>query len=436
MTERLILRNFAGLNLTLDIGEITILIGPQASGKSVCARCLYWFREFFSDLGWADSLGDDKRGLDAVYLESFKESFPNLWQTNTDFSLRYEVGGAFAEVVQENKRLRLLYSVSIQTAAAELRTQFRQIKEKYPVVPLKRVGRVASNPETQEIFYAIGLWRLKLWDIMQEPHFSGQAFIIAGRSIFSALKGTLLTFLSTVPVTDPLMRRFLGTYEYARQHQPQDDDQHVKSLTSLVEFIMKGQLVIQQDDDFLVLKDGRKISLTHASSGQQEAFPLVLFLLTYLADFQKSQSEPQALYVEEPEAHLYPDSQWAVVRLMAAVFNLSLSGSGSQLFITTHSPYLLSAFNNLIRARQLAERFKDQPAKLRALYRIIPKNQHLALDHFRVYALEGGAARSIISADDGLIVAEKLDEVSERISQQFDKLLQLEAQDVADEKAR
>ncbi len=433
MTERLILRNFAGLNLTLDIGEITILIGPQASGKSVCARCLYWCREFFTALTYGYEVGLDKPGMDAHFLDDFKTYFPNLWQVKADFSVRYEVGNAFVEITQEKKRLRLLYPVAMQKANAKLRTWLQQFEERYPSIISRRTSR-ATAKMTAERDAALDAWQFEVWALMENLPFL-QAFVIAGRSIFSALKGTLLSFLATNPVADPLLQDFLRHYEYARLNQPDSDDAQTKSLAALVESILKGRLVARQNDDYLVLADGRQVSLAHASSGQQEAFPLVLFLLSYLGNVRTS-TPGQALYVEEPEAHLYPDSQWAVVRLMAAVFNLSLAASNSHLFITTHSPYLLSAFNNLIRARQLAERFKDQPVKLRALYRIIPKNQHLALAHFRVYALEGGAARSIISVEDGLIVAEKLDEVSERISQQFDKLLQLEAQDVADEKAR
>ena len=433
MLERLIIRNFAGLNVEVDIGEITIFIGPQASGKSVCARCLYWFRSFFSDLTFSGEVGPDKRSMDTLYLEGFKEYFHNLWQITDNFSVRYEIGEAFVEINQEKRRLRLLYPSAIQNAAAELRIELKSIREKYTVTSPKRASRNIVKQEEAEKSSILDLWTDKVWGITGATPFISQEFVIAGRSIFSALKGTLLTFLSTTPITDPLLRDFLREYEFARREQPPTDDSHLKNLAPLVEYIMKGRLVTRPDDDLLMLADGRQISLTNASSGQQEAFPLILFLLSCLSDVQKD--IPHALYVEEPEAHLYPDSQWAIVRLMAGVFNLSLADSFSKLLITTHSPYLLAAFNNLIRAQQLAEGFKDQPNKLKALFRVVPKNQLLALERFRVYALENGKAHSIISAEDGLIVASKLDEVSERISQQFDKLLQLEAQVATDEKA-
>ncbi|MEK0188739.1 hypothetical protein [Microcoleus anatoxicus] len=41
MAEKLTVKNFAGItDLELEIKRINILIGPQASGKSVCAKLL------------------------------------------------------------------------------------------------------------------------------------------------------------------------------------------------------------------------------------------------------------------------------------------------------------------------------------------------------------------------------------------------------------
>ena len=47
MAEKLIIDNFAGIkHIELDVGQINILIGPQATGKSVCAKLHYYFEYF------------------------------------------------------------------------------------------------------------------------------------------------------------------------------------------------------------------------------------------------------------------------------------------------------------------------------------------------------------------------------------------------------
>ena len=52
------------------------------------------------------------------------------------------------------------------------------------------------------------------------------------------------------------------------------------------------------------------------------------------------------IYIEEPEAHLFPTAQKRIVQLLARTFNNT--NSNFQIIVTTHSPYILSSFNNLI----------------------------------------------------------------------------------------
>ncbi len=109
---------------------------------------------------------------------------------------------------------------------------------------------------------------------------------------------------------------------------------------------------------------------------------------------------------------------------MAAVLNirpLSL-----QLVITTHSPYLLASFNNLIYAHQLAETLRDQPAKLKALYKVVPKNQQLALADVRVYGFENGKVKALIDEETGLLTADLLDSASDVTADQFGDLMALD----------
>lgn len=47
--------------------------------------------------------------------------------------------------------------------------------------------------------------------------------------------------------------------------------------------------------------------------------------------------------MEEPESHLFPDAQ----KDMAEALGL-FANKNNQLMVTTHSPYILGAFNNLL----------------------------------------------------------------------------------------
>ncbi len=425
MTERLIIRNFAGLKkVDIELGWITLFIGPQASGKSICARSLYWFKSFISELNRSLDAGEDKRVFDVSRLNSFKLYFPNLWRVEDDFILRYEIGELFVEVAQTKQKLKLLYSPSIQTASAKRRTQMRSVTSKYSMNIGTRPNFTAIQPQLTERTQAYGWWAVKIWALAGGSPERHQAFVVAGRSIFSALQRTLLTFLSTNPITDPLLQDFLREYEYAREDQPQPNNLRFKKVMPLVESILKGRVVTQKNEDVLVMADGRQVPLAYASSGQQEVFPLILFLLSYLDDYRRINAGANVLYVEEPEAHLFPESQRAVAQLMASVYHenhVSL-----QYVITTHSPYLLASFNNLVYAQQLAETLRDQPDKLKALYKIVPKNQQLALADMRVYGFENGTAHSLIDKESGLLSADLLDSASDVTAEQFGDLMALD----------
>jgi hypothetical protein len=90
--------------------------------------------------------------------------------------------------------------------------------------------------------------------------------------------------------------------------------------------------------------------------------------------------------------------------------------------ITTHSPYILTAFNNLIEAGQVARakpELKDEVAKL------IPERFWIKEGEFKAYAIEDGVLKSIVAEDTGLVSANYLDQVSETIGVEFDELLRL-----------
>jgi predicted ATPase len=89
--------------------------------------------------------------------------------------------------------------------------------------------------------------------------------------------------------------------------------------------------------------------LENCSSGQQEALPLTLILkaLTEINFIGKGST----CYIEEPEAHLFPFAQRDIVNLISLSFNRSVVPS--QFILTTHSPYILTAFNNNIHAGEL-----------------------------------------------------------------------------------
>ena len=106
MAEKLIVRNFAGIkDLEIEIKRINILIGPQASGKSVCAKLLFYFKNFVWEILSVVDNEQTKRNLDSNYSKTFEEYFPPDCWGKQHFFIRYEISNVFIEVSrkQDNK---------------------------------------------------------------------------------------------------------------------------------------------------------------------------------------------------------------------------------------------------------------------------------------------------------------------------------------------
>jgi hypothetical protein len=121
--------------------------------------------------------------------------------------------------------------------------------------------------------------------------------------------------------------------------------------------------------------------------------------------------------LEEPEVHIFPKTQYELVKLFAWLANDPILSF--DWVITTHSPYILSSFNNLIFAGQLGQ---DKRLKKRIK---IDERYWVEPGTFRAYSIHDGKSESILS-DSGLIDGDYLDSVSETIGNGFDELLRLE----------
>ena len=88
--------------------------------------------------------------------------------------------------------------------------------------------------------------------------------------------------------------------------------------------------------------------------------------------------------------------------------------------LTTHSPYVLAALNNLIYAYQVGLRSGDAVSKVVSNRFWINPSSVCAL------MLKDGAVEDIMDADLMHIMAEKIDSVSAEINEMFDSLMNID----------
>ncbi len=255
-----------------------------------------------------------------------------------------------------------------------------------------------------------------------------QLYIPAGRSFFAHLKNSIFTFLSESNTVDPFLTDFGTFYEKIKSpitleiinNQALEYKKLYTEINLLNEKILCGQYLQKDGEDYLKLKEGRTIAISNSSSGQQETLPLIIIMRTLA--LVESSIAGNSVYIEEPEAHIFPAAQKSIVELISTVYNARKDSI--QFFITTHSPYILTAFNNLLQAGILSIDATEE--KIEEISRYVPKTRFLKPGEVAVYSLENGYCKSIIDEQTGLIDTNIIDEVSNELAIQFDQLLELE----------
>ena len=419
--ETIYIENFAGIKkMDFDFKSINILIGPQGSGKSVTVKLMYFFKNFINEIVKNIENEESKRDLD----KNQKEIFLNFFQKETwpkdDFLIVYKNNITSISLKKVDSKIIFEYSENLKKLLKKGKKIYTSEKAKYAndhKISNFRFKRELSDKIKKCIQEELGV----------ESTFE-QFFIPAGRSFFANIQSTIFSFLSDNRSLDPFLIEFGSFYESLKRYyndiivnnnSPQRQDKEFDELTSQ---ILSSNYLREKEKDYLIHKDSRKVNLTNASSGQQETLPLIIILkaLNYIS----SSGGGFTLYIEEPEAHLFPTAQKRIVELLARTFNSK--NRNFQIFITTHSPYILSSFNNLIYAGNLAENIKYSTR----VEEVISPKEYLESYLFSVYSLRNNVRSYLIDEETKLITTTILDSVSDDISIEFDKLLNIEFNDL------
>jgi hypothetical protein len=179
-------------------------------------------------------------------------------------------------------------------------------------------------------------------------------------------------------------------------------------LNDLSNIILRANYRFKDNTERLYYNEvGGYTKINLASSGQQEAV-----WITNLLQYFTSEKINVFLIVEEPEAHLYPDSQMNI----ADFISLFTNSDGNACIITTHSPYILGELNNLILCAQAAP---ENTEKAKA---VIDQRAWLNRDDLNAYFIRDGIAEDAIS-ETGLIKNELIDGASMVINERGDRII-------------
>ncbi len=416
--EQLVINNFGGLkNITFDINTINLIIGPQASGKSIITKLLFYFKSFLGEIknGVADN--KKKREIDKEQINRFITFFPKDTWPKENFKIEYRIKDTIISFQKINNKTSFDYTDNVKDIIKEGRRILEKEREKQ-----KKSNKLHDFEITMEF---TSKFNKLISNEISETLSYNQIFIPAGRSFFSNLQSSIFSFLSSNKSLDPFLIQFGSIYENFKTIATDDffinEKIKDKKIDDLIESVLNSNYTREKEKDYLVHSDNRKVNLSYASSGQQEILPLLLILK--VLRFITFSGKGAVLYIEEPEAHLFPNAQRNVIRILARIFNSQKQKF--QYFITTHSPYILSSYNNLMYAGYIEEKIDEKEKK--ELYNIIDKKEILSPSIVSAFSINSGKEFiKAINSETQLIDQNILDKVSEKISLEFGRLMELD----------
>lgn len=374
----------------MDLRRVNIIIGPQSSGKSTILKiaCFCDWMERQIEL----TQNPDKYCDSNFFIENLIGFHKLEGYLQQETYIRYENDAVSFDYSEKNKKCTFKWNEA-------KRWKYKRTKIAY--IPAER-NLVAAIPN----WYQVNMNKDNILDFMKEWEFARKAF----------LKGEQILDL---PVK----------YEYNAYNQ----------------------------GDRIKLENGKELDLTVASSGLQALTPLYVMLRYLTSEYYKeahtnveqdmlrqnlhevvakecaglTKGEQQNiidtiltphhtdLFVEEPEAHIFPSTQKSFVYSLVEMLNGNVQHT---CFLATHSPYILTAFNNIILAGETMAMSKEKADKVSV---IMPKRQTLCYNEVAAFEMSNGRNHSIMDEDFRLISADAIDAASQEISNDFDYLLNI-----------
>ena len=406
--QHLIIKNLGPIkNCEIDLTKMMVLDGSQASGKSTVAKTIFFFRTIKDDI--VDSLirpyADPVIQSEIQYRLSHK--FEQLFGDNTDKNLFIAFEYADGVHVELNSNQPIKISKKIQNWYG-----------KFFDVKLTTNDRMEIQKEANELF----------------NDDKEIVYIPAGRSMLSILSESLSHIFFNFDDEQKNMIDYCTT-DYINRvtkikpvfKSPEKLTSDINNKISNPEFlllirekirsILQGKYKYLNGEEFLQLlgdDEEKIIKIKFASSGQQEILWILNLIYYYLM-----KQKPTCFIIEEPEAHLYPNSQKEVAEYIA----LALSDK-NECILTTHSPYILGALSNLLDAG----RMKDEGYNISHLLEKenLTFGQLLKRSDFSAYFVDGGKLQNAIDFENGLIRNELIDGASDKINGFADDLMYLE----------
>ncbi|MDN4164434.1 AAA family ATPase [Cytophagales bacterium LB-30] len=432
--ESIEIRNFGPIKkVKVEIKDVNVLIGTTSSGKSTVAKliCIFNSNEFirsgnesiFSKL--LKEYNIDFEISPKTYIKYCKDNYHWILEKN-ELSNNYPFKGLvsilrpFFEDLLTNKNqgdgfplnkatlsLLLLNTINFDELelekniafdnkkAIEIGNQIEQIQKLRNEINHGEYGHINTVIDTLGSFYM---------NIRDEIEIFNPLYIPAERIVLSMVAESVFGLLKNDVSLAKCIKDFGSRFESAR-----------KELKEVKIDLLNASFKYSDKENILTLEDGASIKLEHASSGFQSLTPLFIVIEHFLT---KKNVIRNFVAVEEPELNLYPTVQKELVEHLIQ----KTQSAKDKIIITTHSPYVLTTLDNLIQAKNTADK---KPEMKGAVEELVSPKRWLDFKNVSSYYFEKGKCKSTLDKESRSIGASNIDDVSISLGNTYEKLLEI-----------
>lgn len=429
MNTSITVRNFGPIkDATLDLRNVNVLIGPQASGKSTLAK-LYTICKSPSCYNDFEIENLEKIKLSKEkFLESLRHyaifDFLNKDSVIEFISPTHEFKYFESEIQYKNKlndfhlnildsndvfaeNLRRLFNQSINFSFDIMFDLFLKKKRQVNNFLFKNFNNFITEFDWREFSEDDKLFIIDQFEVFKSKIFLNDAlYIPAERTILNLLKQAPFSFQNLkIPIPQHLLS-YGHKYEIAANE--------IRELD--LSFIHPhSKYKLQDNIDRIYFSSNKSVKLTESASSFQSIVPILLPILNEREDENKQYS----FVIEEPETNLYPKAQYDLIKFLEKdrEDDLGWIDKGSIHTYTTHSPFILTALNNMLYAFKKGNNANDNVKK--KISKIIDQKNWISPDDFSAYEIKNGKAKSIFDRKKGLIKENSIDVISEEIIEDF-----------------
>lgn len=423
-------------NIDITLNRVNVLIGPQSSGKSTVAKIL-------SFCHWMEKDCIIRQSIEHVDNKYIAEKLIRYYNIFDYFNL-------FSEFHYEGEALTVDYASN--DVKVKMNDKFKSaLSSKNAYIPSERnvigiPGIFSTKMPDNYLLEFIDDWqqiRLKYSndDKLSLLNLGGSYFYSPAEAtdMIKIEDGYTIHFSqasSGIQSATPLcvFIDYLTQWIYSHDEDSSAELRQLRRNASLEKAVLdlkesdsdifnelsnmgyKPEDIIKHTHDIAKSKD----SDLSATLPKSEVWMIKLIAKVMATDKRLSHSDHSNIVVEEPEQNLFPETQVQLIYYILSKINQDRDN----LFITTHSPYILYALNNCILANRISKTTDNQPfGELIDM----PQNACINPEYVSVWELDKGRIRNnrTIQDEEGLIRDNYFDRVMQNVMADFHNLLTL-----------